>query len=512
MAADEFDDDIYSGLQSVTAAVNVYGGGGAPAKKQVAGAAPDRASDAAAGTAAPAQPQPPQGGAQRDPAASSNAAGATKRGVCYAWQSGTCLRGNSCWYAHIGESGAGRPDRGSEKKQEVHPGKMFVGGIPWEATEQDLVACFTPFGELLSASIVKDKMTGRSRGFGFVTYTLPASLDAVFAPDKVKTHEIRGRVVDVRRAVPWGQEGSTGERKTFRDAPQNNAAGNNPWKRNGAGSGGAQAGNSEDWKRKVFVGGIPNEVDKDAMFQYFAQFGTVVDARLMFDRVTGRSRGFGFVTFEKPETVDSVLVQRHIIGDRAVELKRAVPKGEQQRMSVGMGPRGEYARDPRGGMASGGAMQDRATGSGSGGYGDARAHQGGTQRGDRNSSASSYGSAYGSAYGSVYSGARGDRSGDRNRWATDVPSNDYHRGGHVAGRDGYRNNHFDRGGGGGFRGGNRGSDRGGGYIMERNGHPGRGRSGRDHGGDRSARYGRVYGGARTSNSRSRRSRSRSRSR
>ena len=109
---------------------------------------------------------------------------------------------------------------------------MFVGGIPWEATDQDLVACFSPFGELVSASIVKDKMTGRSRGFGFVTFALPEVLDAVFAPDKEKTHEIRGRVVDVRRAVPRGQEGSINDRKRFRDALQND----------GGAPGGAAAG------------------------------------------------------------------------------------------------------------------------------------------------------------------------------------------------------------------------------------------------------------------------------
>ena len=218
------DDDIYSGLASVTAAVNVYGA--TPAKRQPVAAT-------VAAPAAPVAPTPAQVQPQSVQA---------KKGVCFAWQSGTCLRGESCWYAHIGESGAGRPQRTFER-QDSHPGKMFVGGIPWAASDQDLVACFSPFGELVSASIVKDKMTGRSRGFGFVTFALPESLDVVFAPDKEKTHEIHGRVVDVRRAVPRGQEETLGDRRTFRDTQQNEV--------------GSSAGSvptrspEEDWKRKV---------------------------------------------------------------------------------------------------------------------------------------------------------------------------------------------------------------------------------------------------------------------
>ena len=46
--------------------------------------------------------------------------------------------------------------------------KLFVGGIPWKASDQDLRDLFAAYGEVVSANIVKDKLTGRSRGFGFV--------------------------------------------------------------------------------------------------------------------------------------------------------------------------------------------------------------------------------------------------------------------------------------------------------------------------------------------------------
>ncbi|MFC1511341.1 RNA recognition motif domain-containing protein [Candidatus Margulisiibacteriota bacterium] len=45
---------------------------------------------------------------------------------------------------------------------------IFVGNLPWSATDEDLKAKFSEFGTVLSARIVMDKMTGKSRGFGFV--------------------------------------------------------------------------------------------------------------------------------------------------------------------------------------------------------------------------------------------------------------------------------------------------------------------------------------------------------
>ena len=45
---------------------------------------------------------------------------------------------------------------------------LFVGNLPWSATNADLEAKFAEFGAVLSARVITDKMTGRSKGFGFV--------------------------------------------------------------------------------------------------------------------------------------------------------------------------------------------------------------------------------------------------------------------------------------------------------------------------------------------------------
>lgn len=48
--------------------------------------------------------------------------------------------------------------------------KLFIGGISWETTEDSLLQYFQTFGEVLEALVIKDRLTGRARGFGFIVF------------------------------------------------------------------------------------------------------------------------------------------------------------------------------------------------------------------------------------------------------------------------------------------------------------------------------------------------------
>ena len=55
--------------------------------------------------------------------------------------------------------------------------KLFVGSLAWATTTDTLRAAFEPFGEITDAVVITDRDTGRSRGFGFVTYSTPEEAD-----------------------------------------------------------------------------------------------------------------------------------------------------------------------------------------------------------------------------------------------------------------------------------------------------------------------------------------------
>ncbi|RZC44434.1 hypothetical protein C5167_037378 [Papaver somniferum] len=79
---------------------------------------------------------------------------------------------------------------------------------------------------------------------------------------------------------------------------------------------------------KIFVGGISWETNEDTLKDHFNKFGEVVETVIMRDRNTGSARGFGFVLFSDPSVADKVLLEKHVILGRTVEVKKAVPRGE----------------------------------------------------------------------------------------------------------------------------------------------------------------------------------------
>jgi len=71
-------------------------------------------------------------------------------------------------------------------------GKVFIGGISWETTEEKLKDYFKRFGDVVEAVIMKDRLTGRPRGFGFLVFADPAVADSLLLDSK---HSIDGHMV-----------------------------------------------------------------------------------------------------------------------------------------------------------------------------------------------------------------------------------------------------------------------------------------------------------------------------
>lgn len=84
--------------------------------------------------------------------------------------------------------------------------KIYVGNLPYEATEQELRDEFATFGEVGSVNIIKDRYTGRSRGFGFVEMTSVSEGQAAIAGLNGKTFKDQTLTVNAARP-PSGNRG-----------------------------------------------------------------------------------------------------------------------------------------------------------------------------------------------------------------------------------------------------------------------------------------------------------------
>ncbi|CAG8479337.1 3720_t:CDS:10 [Ambispora leptoticha] len=184
-------------------------------------------------------------------------------------------------------------DNKKDYKATIHEeGKMFIGGLNWETTDESLKSHFSQFGEVTDVIVMRDPNTGRSRGFGFLTFVDPSVVNTVL----VKEHQLDGKIIDPKRAIPREEQEKT---------------------------------------EKIFVGGIAPEVTEEEFKEYFMQFGNVIDATLMVDRETGRPRGFGFITFDSSEPVEKAMARDDLeIQNKPVEVKRAMPKHKSQRMQL----------------------------------------------------------------------------------------------------------------------------------------------------------------------------------
>jgi RNA recognition motif-containing protein len=86
--------------------------------------------------------------------------------------------------------------------------KLFVGGLSWDTSDSSLTAAFERFGRVTEAKVITDRDTGRSRGFGFVTFDAPA--DAATAMQEMDGTQLDGRDVRVNLAEDKQRGGGGG--------------------------------------------------------------------------------------------------------------------------------------------------------------------------------------------------------------------------------------------------------------------------------------------------------------
>ncbi|CAA7392989.1 unnamed protein product [Spirodela intermedia] len=155
--------------------------------------------------------------------------------------------------------------------------KIFVHGLGWETTVDTLASFFRQYGVIEDSNVVCDKVSGKSKGYGFILF-------------KHRT--------GARRALKNPQK-KIGNRMT---ACQMASAGPAP----------APAPPlSEYTQRKIYVSNVSSELDPQKVLQFFAKYGEIEEGPLGLDKLTGKPKGFALFVYKTPDGARKALEEPH---------------------------------------------------------------------------------------------------------------------------------------------------------------------------------------------------------
>eukprot|EP00096_Caligus_rogercresseyi_P004998 TRINITY_DN1977_c0_g1_i1.p1 TRINITY_DN1977_c0_g1~~TRINITY_DN1977_c0_g1_i1.p1 ORF type:complete len:437 (+),score=124.52 TRINITY_DN1977_c0_g1_i1:356-1666(+) len=185
-----------------------------------------------------------------------------------------------------------RVPRKPRAHEDEEQGKLFVGGLSWDTTQETLLRYFGRFGEVIDCVVMKNAESGRSRGFGFVTFSDPGNIEAVLSSCP---HTLDGRTIDPKACNPRSMQ--------------------KPKKTN--------------FFPKVFLGGLPSNITETDLRNFFSRYGEVCEIIIMYDQEKKKSRGFGFLSFSDDQAVNRACAEHFVnIQNKQVEIKRAEPRAQ----------------------------------------------------------------------------------------------------------------------------------------------------------------------------------------
>ncbi|KAH6815816.1 hypothetical protein C2S53_005637 [Perilla frutescens var. hirtella] len=155
--------------------------------------------------------------------------------------------------------------------------KLYVGNFPYDIDGERLAQIFQQAGTVEMAEIITNKLTGQSRGFGFVTMSTMEEVDK--ALEMFHRYDLNGRFLTVSKATKKGSKPPPTESPRRVYEPRS----------------------------RIYVGNLPWSVDDARLEEVFSDFGEVVSAHVVFDRETSRSRGFGFVVMSSEAEMNDAI-------------------------------------------------------------------------------------------------------------------------------------------------------------------------------------------------------------
>ncbi|KAJ7960437.1 RNA-binding protein [Quillaja saponaria] len=158
----------------------------------------------------------------------------------------------------------------SAESDPVHR-KIFVHGLSWDITNDSLTSAFKQYGTVEECNVVTDKITGRSKGYGFVLFkTRAGARKSLKQPQK----QIGSRMAACQLAAAG----------TVLTQPS-----------------------SEPNGRKLFIANVGAQVSIDKLREFFTRYGEIEDGPSGFDKATGKFKGFAIIVFKTTEGIKKAL-------------------------------------------------------------------------------------------------------------------------------------------------------------------------------------------------------------
>ncbi|OAY24924.1 UBP1-associated protein 2C [Manihot esculenta] len=177
--------------------------------------------------------------------------------------------------------------------------KLFIRGLSTNTTTETIRNLFASYGELEEAVVIFDKNTGKSKGFGFITFKhVDGALIALKEPSK----KIDGRMTVTQLAsAGLSNSGSSG---------------------------------GDVWSRKIYVGNVPYDIPSERLLGFFSTYGEIEEGPLGFDKATGKSKGFAFIIYKNEEGAKAAIADpmkiidgHQVLCKMAVDNKKAKTEG-----------------------------------------------------------------------------------------------------------------------------------------------------------------------------------------
>ncbi|CAN1149993.1 UBP1-associated protein 2C [Linum perenne] len=152
--------------------------------------------------------------------------------------------------------------------------KLFIRGLSADTTTETLRGLFSSYGELDEAIVILDKNTGKSKGYGFVTFK---HIDGARMALKEPSKKIDGRMT-VTQLASAGQSGS-----------------------------GSSAVDVS--LRKIYVGNVPYDIPSERLLAFFSMYGEIEEGPLGFDKSSGKAKGFAFMIYKTEEGARAAIAE-----------------------------------------------------------------------------------------------------------------------------------------------------------------------------------------------------------